>query len=44
MAYEINLKLNDDWKTNLETNTDEVGEITHLEAHLPGAEGEVDRF
>ena len=44
MAYEINLKLNDDWKTNLETYTDEVGETTHLEAHLPGAEGEVDQI
>ena len=44
MAYEINLKLNDDWKTNLETYTDEVGETTHLEAHLPGASGEPDQI
>lgn len=44
MAYEINLKLTDEWKTNLETLNDEVGETTHLEAHLPGAEGEVDQI
>mgnify|MGYP003314465997 CR=1 FL=1 len=44
MAYEINLKLNDNWKTNLETYTDEVGETTHLEAHLPGDSGDPDQI
>lgn len=44
MAYKINLKLPDDWKTNLDTYNDEVGETIHLEAHLPGAPGEVDRI
>lgn len=44
MAYKINLRLPDDWKTNLDTYNDEVGETTHLEAHLPGAPGEVDRI
>lgn len=44
MAYKINLRLPDDWKTNLDTYNDGVGETTHLEAHLPGAPGEVDRI
>ena len=45
MAYEINLKLTDDWKTNLEIYNEEYGgETTHLEAHLPGAPGEVDQI
>ena len=45
MAYEINLKLNDDWKTNLDIYNEEFGgETTHLEAHLPGAPGEVDQI
>lgn len=45
MAYGINLKLTDDWKTNLDICNEEFGgETTHLEAHLPGVEGEVDRI
>lgn len=44
MAYEINLKLTDDWKTDLDTYIENGGETTHLEAHLPGAPGEPDRI
>ena len=45
MAYEINLKLSDDWKTGIDICNEEFGgETTHLEAHLPGAEGELDRI
>lgn len=44
MAHEINLKLSDDWKTDLDTYIEEGGETTHLEAHLPGAPGEPDQI
>lgn len=44
MAYEIILKLSEDWETNLETYTDDVGETTHLEACLHGVPGEPDRI
>ena len=40
MAYKINFKLSDDWKTSFETDNDESGaEISHLEACLPDAAG-----
>lgn len=45
MSYGINLKLSDDWKTNLETYIDESGaEITHLEAYVPDEGGDIDRI
>ena len=45
MAHEINLKLNGNWKTNLDIYNEEFGgETTHLEAHLPGESGDPDKI